>query len=236
MCIYICIYIYIYIYIYIIDTLELNWQGNVTARGIRKNNTIYFEIKKGKNDVDYNISSMKELNVKDDYDRHSDLCQDLNEDEDFVCFDIGDESVEEVKSKRNTNNHNIYNNINHDSHVNNEIHSNNNDNSHINNNNSHINNNDNHINNDDDGHIKADISDTDKIEHKNNDDDNREDEISFRLIGSLQWVKGKRTNRLRNILCNSKGEETHTIIRYTFLYALYIFTYVCIYAYIYVYM
>lgn len=149
-----------------IDTLELNWQGNVTARGIRKNNTIYFEIKKGKNDIDYESSKkISEKNMKDDYDRHSSKCQSLNGNEDFVCFDIeGGQKAEDMKETEMSNDNSNYN-----------------------------------------GDIKKDGdnnqnkgtvgNDSNYKENDHENDDMYGNKLSFRLIGSLQWVKGRQTNR-----------------------------------------
>jgi hypothetical protein len=140
-----------------VDTLELNWQGNVTARGIRKNNTIYFEIKKGKNDIDYETSKKtSEKNMKDDYDRHSSKCQSLNGNEDFVCFDIeGDQEAEDMKETKMSHENSNYN-----------------------------------------GNIKETVgNDSHYKENDHENDDVNGKKLSFRLIGSLQWVKGKQTNR-----------------------------------------
>lgn len=150
-----------------VDTLELNWQGNVTARGVRKNNTIFFEIRKGKNDIDYETSSKKisEKNMKDDYERHSSKCQNLNGNEDFVCFDIlGDQKAEDMKETKMSTENSKYNGD---------------------------------IKKDDDINQNKETvgKNSNYKETDNENDDMNGNKLSFRLIGSLQWVKGKQTNR-----------------------------------------
>lgn len=161
------------------DVLELNWQGDVTARGVRRNNTIYFELKINKNDIDYDINKDKNNreNISDDYNRYNDVCEKTNENEEFICFDIEKDQTDvmtesTIKKKNEVNNY----------HDKDDGNSNDDDSSSVRN---YSNDNYNHTD-------KNDINDDKNGDSK---DDDNSTISAFRLIGSLQWVKGKKTNR-----------------------------------------